>query len=353
MVSLPAAALSLHTAVAVACAAVSRGYARRRRRVTTRERVAVATLGGAAGFLAALALGVDASVAARARAAGAGYEVATTAGTVALLLGPVPATALAALLALPGGAPARRVRRFAAGYAAVVGPAVLGLAVVPAVPSGWGLVAGATVVGLLAAGGTPLALRLVFPTRRPTAAERAWLADATDLPVRVVDTGGRHANALAAGLLPGLRYVYVTERLLRSLPPAEAAAIVAHEAGHHRRRHAALRLGAVGAFVLPWLGATAADVPGAFVAGALAAAPVALGVLALARWTEYDADRYAAGRVGASPLAAALRRLTDERLLDDGGGWLSLHPPVRERVARLERSGRSAPDEARPRPGDD
>jgi STE24 endopeptidase len=137
-------------------------------------------------------------------------------------------------------------------------------------------------------------------------------------------------------VLPGLRCVYVTERLLDSLPPREAAAIVTHEVGHHRRRHVPLRLGAVGAFVLPWLGATALSVPGAFLAGLVLLVPATLAIFRLVRWTEYDADAYAARLTGADALAGALRRLGGRGLLDGRGGPLALHPPLEARVARLE-----------------
>lgn len=330
-----------------ATALVSFGFARtvahRQECVSTRETVLVAVLGGVLGLAVALALGVDASLAALVRARGVGGEWAATGTTLALFALPVPTTALAAVLgtARPGRR-WRRTRQFGLAYVAAVGPALLATGLLTLVPSTVGLVATVALVGAGIAAGTPLVVRATLPTREPTPAERAVLGHATDYPLRVIDTGGRHANALAAGLLPYGRYVFVTEHLLGALPPMEAAAIVAHESAHHARHHTVLRLGTVGAFVLPWLGATATGVPGAFLAGAAAVVPVGLGVLALARWTEYDADRRAATRVGGPPLASALQRLTGGRPLgNDGPGLLALHPPVAARVARL--SDREAP----------
>lgn len=328
-------------AAALASFGLARAVARRRERVSGRQVVLAAVLGGALGLWLSLSLGVDGRLQSWAHAAGLGGEWATTVGTLALFALPVPTTALAAVLgtARPGQR-RQRARQFALAYLAVVGPALLATALLPLVPSTAGLVAVAAVVGVGIAAGTPLVVRVGVPTREPTPTERATLGGATDYPLRVVDTGGRHANALAAGLLPGVRYVFVTESLLAVLPPAEAAAIVAHESAHHARHHTALRLGVVGTFVLPWLAATAADVPGAFLVGAVSALPVALGVLALARWTEYDADRYAAARVGGTTLASALQRLTGDRLLATGGrSLLALHPPVAARVARLTDHG--------------
>jgi STE24 endopeptidase len=156
--------------------------------------------------------------------------------------------------------------------------------------------------------------------------------------VYVLETGPRGpGNALAAGLLPGLRCVFVTERLVTTLTERELAAIVTHELGHHRRRHVALRLGAVAAFVLPWLATTALEMPGAFEVGLLLAAPVTLGIVRLVRWTEYDADAYAAGRVGGEAMGDALRRLVGDTSPPSGVlAHLSLHPPLATRIARLD-----------------
>jgi STE24 endopeptidase len=349
----PAGALLSHLALALVClsatrlVAVSAGPDPRVARRLRRAGALVALL-LAAGWGALV--GTDAHVAAWTAAAvpGLAADVYPTVGTLALFCGPVPLAAYAAYRGADAAAtPATSDRRpgtsrgFLEGYALAVCPALGLTALSPVVPDGWWLVAGVALVGVLLAAGAPLFVRRMVGTRPLTPAERAALP--TDVPVHVLLTGRTGpANALAAGVLPGLRCVYVTERLLDSLPPREAAAIVTHEVGHHRRRHVPLRLGAVGAFVLPWLGATALGVPGAFLAGLVLLVPATLAIFRLVRWTEYDADAYAARLTGADALAGALRRLGGRGLLDGRGGLLALHPPLEARVARLETLGRPA-----------
>ncbi|MBL8761559.1 MAG: M48 family metalloprotease [Phycisphaerae bacterium] len=56
-------------------------------------------------------------------------------------------------------------------------------------------------------------------------------------------TGGTMINGAAVGILPGLRFVLLTDGLLDNLTLDQVRAVAAHEFGHLRRRH------------LPWLGA--------------------------------------------------------------------------------------------------
>jgi len=179
---------------------------------------------------------------------------------------------------------------------------------------------------------------LVAPVRDLSPSERSRLNLPPGEPVKLLATDG-FANAFAAGVLPGFRSVFVTTGLLRQLTTAEVRAIVAHERGHHRRRHVALRLGSVVLFVAPWLVVTATGVLGGFYAGLLALGPAVLLICWLGRWTEYDADAYAARRVGGSTLASALERVhadtrpsTERRRLT---ALLSTHPPVDRRLAKL------------------
>ena len=58
-------------------------------------------------------------------------------------------------------------------------------------------------------------------------------------------TGGEVANAALVGVLPQLRYLMLSDRLLESLPRDELLAVLAHETGHAIHRH------------LAWLGASA------------------------------------------------------------------------------------------------
>jgi Zn-dependent protease with chaperone function len=50
-------------------------------------------------------------------------------------------------------------------------------------------------------------------------------------------THGAAANALIAGLLPRVRYVVFTDRILEELPPDELDAVFGHEVGHARHGH--------------------------------------------------------------------------------------------------------------------
>ncbi len=50
-------------------------------------------------------------------------------------------------------------------------------------------------------------------------------------------TGDRVVNAMVVGLSGGTRYVFVTDGLISMLPPSEVVAVVAHEAGHAKKRH--------------------------------------------------------------------------------------------------------------------
>ncbi len=52
-----------------------------------------------------------------------------------------------------------------------------------------------------------------------------------------VDTGGHVANAAFVGVLPGFNRVFISDALLRALPPDEVGAVFAHEIGHGFHRH--------------------------------------------------------------------------------------------------------------------
>jgi len=55
--------------------------------------------------------------------------------------------------------------------------------------------------------------------------------------ILVWDTGGMVVNACVTGILPGFRYVLLSDALLDSLTPLEAAAVFGHEIGHVAHRH--------------------------------------------------------------------------------------------------------------------
>jgi STE24 endopeptidase len=91
---------------------------------------------------------------------------------------------------------------------------------------------------------SPLFVRLAWPTRALAAgplrrrlervAERAGFRFSDIL---VWDTGYAMVNACVTGILPPFRFVLLTDGLIDSLTPAEAAAVFGHEIGHVAHRH--------------------------------------------------------------------------------------------------------------------
>jgi Zn-dependent protease with chaperone function len=218
---------------------------------------------------------------------------------------------------------------------------------------------------LVAVTGLALAPALVDRTRRVrrlTPAECDALGVAPDAPVRVLDADA--PVAFAAGLADRLGRVVVSRGLLAALPTDEAAAVVRHERGHLRRGHVLLRIGVPSSYVLGWTTAVAVGVPGAFPGGLALVVPVAAVSFAVSRWTEFDADRYAAARGAGPALARALTRLYGphvgtrarrSRRRAVGAGIATLlarHPSIEARVARLTpgdgADGTGAPDGSSP-----
>jgi Zn-dependent protease with chaperone function len=137
-------------------------------------------------------------------------------------------------------------------------------------------------------------------------------------------------NALA---LPAGRVV-LTDELVALLADDEDAlmAVLAHELGHLHHRHLVRRLvhgAAVGAAGMALFGDAS---------GLVATLPTLMLDLRYSREAEREADLYAAnllrlGGLGAQSLAAALERLSNEK--QDGPDYLSTHPAMAERIARL------------------
>jgi STE24 endopeptidase len=232
------------------------------------------------------------------------------------------------------------VRRYLAVAAALTAPAFAVVAAWLLAPSG---VPGLAVVALAAASIValvPIGAAQLDAVRKPTPAERAAIPEcARGLRVRVLDTSRNPvANALAAGVLPGFRYVLVTDALFETLDDAAVAAVVAHEAGHHRRGHVAVRFLAVGVALAP-LFLAASGVVDAFLPSLAASAVLLLASGPVLRWTEYDADRYAAARVGPAAMDRALATLAARGLLPEDrhpvAGLVALRPSVADRRGRL------------------
>ncbi len=189
------------------------------------------------------------------------------------------------------------------------------------------------------------------------------------LPMPVVAIADQaQPNAFATGRSPAKAVVAVTTGLLRSMPAEELEGVIAHELAHIKNRDmlistvAAGIAGAIG--YLPYLLLFGGRREGGHPIAAIAVmllGPVAAMIIqyAVSRQREFEADRVAAEILGrARPLSNALRRLdTMSRqipmyvipaaaplaqvnpLAAHGGGisrLFSTHPPIEERIARLE-----------------
>lgn len=237
------------------------------------------------------------------------------------------------------------LERDGVGLAVVLG----GAAIIAIAPPGWGRVLTAVSLGFVATALTPLALVVALRTRLPTKGERARVGDA--LPdgtnLRIVDDRTRLGCAAAAGVVPGLRYVFLTESLFDLLDDAQLRAVAAHEVGHHEHEHVLLRFGTVAAAAGAGLGLAEFAPAVALAAMAVGAVPFALLSAWVIRRTEREADAYAARTVGGPALASALETLAEYRLVLDATGpidALSYHPPLPERIETLR--GRAERPEA-------
>ena len=200
----------------------------------------------------------------------------------------------------------------------------------------------------------PLYVRAFRAQPLPPATRTRLLALAEQMGVRVRDINafpGRRtklANAVQIGLLPRLRYILVTDYLVDNVTNDELDAVVAHELGHARGRHLAVKLGAI---AVTWLGfETVAAVIGSTFHGGAAVVPLIAfpivfpvafilvqGVIGVR--LEERADAAAAHAVGAEHLATALERIGE---LNDikrrtGRMWslLTQHPGLQTRINRL------------------
>ena len=212
------------------------------------------------------------------------------------------------------------------------------------VPPGWSRILTVVALGLGSAVLMPYFLIYTTRARAITPHEQRIVAPAisgTNISVRVVDDRTRFGVAFAAGIVPGTRFVFITESLFEMLSPDEVSAVVAHEVGHHQHHHVLYRLCVLGSGIVAWLAAVELKIPYGFVVGGVLFIPFLLGAYYLIRRTEYDADAYATNRLGNTALGGALLHLSELHLNLSQTGVLgtvvSVHPTIADRVARMQK----------------
>ncbi len=186
------------------------------------------------------------------------------------------------------------------------------------------------------------ARRLPDPVLRRTLQRMAdrWGVTLTD--VRLWPTGNSTVNAAAVGFWPRRGTLLLTDRLVAKADPGEVVALAAHEIAHIRRHHLPIRFAAVmmplgASFVLSRLN-DATSLPQWWVVAMVVSAMLPLASV-VARWTEYDADRWAQRQLaqcGADvDLRSALRSLALAHPSARRGGYL--HPSLVRRLEALAR----------------
>ncbi len=185
--------------------------------------------------------------------------------------------------------------------------------------------------------------------------------------IRIWPTGNQMTNAMVVGLIPKMRMLILTDRLLQLLNADELSAVVAHEAGHVRRHHLLTRMWFIvfPLFVVATLQLlldnTSTKIPESIVGHGLnavsimwLAAPVVYAAYAfivvgwISRKMEFQADLFACQSIDSAgarvPSATVTRNFCDSliKLTADSGedatraGWL--HPSIADRVGFLQRA---------------
>jgi len=184
------------------------------------------------------------------------------------------------------------------------------------------------------------------------------------LPLLRWNTASRICNAAVLGCVPGFRYLMISDRALETLPPRSVSAIVAHELGHVRNWHVAIRLlivlagGAVALVAIRVISSLSLDGGIATLLTVLVPIGMCLYLLMTLRWIapilEHQADAYALRLLAGEDTSLEDRiRLADE--LIQAIGELSvmagiplerrtwLHPSWRQRRRFLLAAARRNP----------
>jgi Zn-dependent protease with chaperone function len=216
----------------------------------------------------------------------------------------------------------------------------------------------------------PLVVNLAMRTRPLEGEVRQRILDRLDerglrvRDVRLIDSrGGKVANAAISGVIPQLRYVYVSDHLLEIAEDDELDAILEHEIAHGEGHHVLLKTVAAFAALLVGGGLLVALLltvlrdagSGVLIATLAVGMPLVMvtallvvqGVVSVR--LEYRADERAAERVGADAMRRGLERVAEANQLKrrTGGIWnlLQQHPGVEQRLERLARLDDGAVDE--------
>jgi STE24 endopeptidase len=186
--------------------------------------------------------------------------------------------------------------------------------------------------------------------------------------ILVWDTRSSTANAMVTGVLPWLRYVVLTDRLIEDLAPEEIEAVFGHEVGHMKHHHmffyvmfvltSLMLLGGVWVACEQFLKLDAVqaylDTVPPMVRGALASCKVIVGILAvcvyfliffgfLSRRCEGQADLHGCKTVSPEAMIGALEKVADlNGISRDRPGWLASwqHATIAQRIAFIQRAAR-------------
>ncbi|MBX7166727.1 MAG: M48 family metalloprotease [Pirellulales bacterium] len=207
------------------------------------------------------------------------------------------------------------------------------------------VIAGGMFLALLVLG-YPWLLRMVWPTAElsegPLKERLLELCAASRVRIDrllVWQSDRRIVNAAVAGIVPGCRFVFLSDGLLATLAPQQIEAVFLHELGHLRYRHLLSRACAVFAPVgLAAVGAAVAGLKAEWPANATGMTIVWIAVLGglyvwfgigrLARALEIQADAFACRALAAQRLAACPVSTTPAAGLDQA---------VEDYLATLER----------------
>lgn len=188
-----------------------------------------------------------------------------------------------------------------------------------------------------------------------------WFARSHGVKVRDIRAlkgrSDKHANALVAGVIPGFKYIFLTDYLIEEMDDEELLAVVAHEVGHAKKKHLLIKLAVpfiamvvmVGlVFLLDVIGILDGVGFGAFLIAMplvfIGSIVVLQGVIGLK--LEHAADEFASETVGRESMIGALEKLADLNMTKrDSGGVFNLltqHPSIDKRIRHLKRGVENA-----------